>query len=116
MTSNTPSPRSSPSSVTGMLASARGISTPSKQAVSTVRQTYRCKTRRREVKTQSMMCVMPDLPESALIVLYDSDCGFCEVVLALLLKWDRARHLTPLPIQSSGGEELLSAMTTSERL
>jgi predicted DCC family thiol-disulfide oxidoreductase YuxK len=63
-----------------------------------------------------MMCLMPDLPESALIVLYDSDCGFCKVMLAVLLRWDRARRLTPLPIQSSGGEELLSAMTPSERL
>jgi len=63
-----------------------------------------------------MMCLMPDIPESALIVLYDSDCGFCKVMLAVLLRWDRARRLTPLPIQSSGGEELLSAMTPSERL
>jgi predicted DCC family thiol-disulfide oxidoreductase YuxK len=63
-----------------------------------------------------MMCVMPDLPESTLIVLYDSDCGFCKVMLAVLLRWDRAGRLTPLPIQSRGGEELLSGMTSSDRL
>lgn len=62
------------------------------------------------------MCLMHDLPASALIVLYDQDCGFCKVLLALLLRWDRAGRLTPLPIQSSGGEELLSDMTASDRL
>jgi predicted DCC family thiol-disulfide oxidoreductase YuxK len=59
---------------------------------------------------------MPDLPARTLIVLYDSDCGFCKVMLAVLLRWDRARRLTPLPIQSAVGEELLYAMTPSERL
>jgi predicted DCC family thiol-disulfide oxidoreductase YuxK len=63
-----------------------------------------------------MMRVMPDLPERALIVLYDGDCGFCKVMLAILLRWDRAGRLTPVPIQSSGGEELLSGMTSSDRL
>jgi predicted DCC family thiol-disulfide oxidoreductase YuxK len=63
-----------------------------------------------------MMCLMPEVPESALIVLYDSDCGFCKVMLAVLLSWDRARRLTPLPIQSSGGEELLSSTSPSDRL
>jgi predicted DCC family thiol-disulfide oxidoreductase YuxK len=63
-----------------------------------------------------MMCVMPELPESSLIVLYDSDCGFCRVMLAVLLRWDRGQRLTPLPIQSSGGEALLSGMTSSDRL
>jgi predicted DCC family thiol-disulfide oxidoreductase YuxK len=63
-----------------------------------------------------MMCVMPELTESTLIVLYDSDCGFCKVMLAVLLRWDRAGRLAPLPIQSSGGEELLSGMTSSDRL
>jgi len=59
---------------------------------------------------------MTDLRESALIVLYDSDCGFCKVMLAVLLSWDRGRRLTPLPIQSSSGEELLSGMSPSDRL
>jgi predicted DCC family thiol-disulfide oxidoreductase YuxK len=59
---------------------------------------------------------MPELRESPLVVLYDSDCGFCKVTLAMLLRWDRARRLTPLPIQSSAGEELLSAVTAQDRL
>jgi predicted DCC family thiol-disulfide oxidoreductase YuxK len=59
---------------------------------------------------------MPDPGQRTLIVLYDSDCGFCKVMLAVLLSWDRAGRLTPLPIQSSGGEELLSGMTPSDRL
>ncbi|HEV2923744.1 MAG TPA: DCC1-like thiol-disulfide oxidoreductase family protein [Solirubrobacteraceae bacterium] len=59
---------------------------------------------------------MADLPESALIVLYDRDCGFCKVILAALLSWDRARRLTPSPIQSPDGEELLFDMTPSDRL
>jgi predicted DCC family thiol-disulfide oxidoreductase YuxK len=59
---------------------------------------------------------MPDPGQRTLIVLYDSDCGFCKVMLAVLLSWDRAGRLTPLPIQSAGGEELLSGMTPSDRL
>jgi predicted DCC family thiol-disulfide oxidoreductase YuxK len=51
-----------------------------------------------------------------LIVLYDSDCGFCKVILAALLRWDRARRLTPLAIQSSRGQELLSGVARSDRL
>jgi hypothetical protein len=31
------------------------------------------------------MCLMHDLREDTLIVLYDDDCGFCEVMLAMLL-------------------------------
>lgn len=62
------------------------------------------------------MCLMPDLPDGPLIVLYDRECGFCKVMLSLLLRWDRARRLTPLAIQSPGGGELLSGMPPSERL
>jgi predicted DCC family thiol-disulfide oxidoreductase YuxK len=62
------------------------------------------------------MCVMPHLCQRPLVVLYDSNCGLCKVLLAVLLRWDRARRLTPLPIQSSGGEELLSHMNAPNRL
>jgi predicted DCC family thiol-disulfide oxidoreductase YuxK len=65
---------------------------------------------------RSMMCRMADLQESPLIVLYDRDCGFCKVILAALLRWDRAGRLTPSPIQSPDGEELLFDMTPSDRL
>lgn len=44
---------------------------------------------------------MRDLREDTLIVLYDDDCGFCEVMLAMLLTWDRASRVRPVPIQST---------------
>lgn len=49
-------------------------------------------------------------------ILYDGDCGFCKVALAVLLRWDRARRLTPAPIQSDCGERLLADMTPEQRL
>ena len=51
-----------------------------------------------------------------LIVLYDGDCGFCAVMLALLLRWDRANRIAPVPIQSARGEELLAEMARDDRL
>jgi hypothetical protein len=46
------------------------------------------------------MCLTRNLREDALIVLYDDDCGFCEVMLAMLLRWDRATRVRPVSIQS----------------
>lgn len=63
-----------------------------------------------------MMCLMRDLREGTLIVLYDSDCGFCEVILAMLLTWDRANRVRPVSIQSTRGEDLLSDMAREDRL
>ena len=51
-----------------------------------------------------------------LIVLYDGDCGFCSVMLAILLTWDRANRLRPVSIQSARGEELLIDMEREDRL
>jgi predicted DCC family thiol-disulfide oxidoreductase YuxK len=51
-----------------------------------------------------------------LIVLYDGECGFCGVILAVLLRWDRANRLSPVTIQSPRGEELLRALPGEERL
>ena len=34
-------------------------------------------------------------------ILYDPDCGFCRVCVAVILKWDRHRRLRPVP-----GEDL----------
>jgi len=34
-------------------------------------------------------------------IIYDPDCGFCRVCVALVLRWDRGRRLRPVP-----GEEL----------
>ena len=41
------------------------------------------------------MCLMRELREVTLIVLYDGECGFCKVTLAMLLTWDRAKRLSP---------------------
>jgi predicted DCC family thiol-disulfide oxidoreductase YuxK len=54
--------------------------------------------------------------EGTLIVLYDGECGFCKVMLAVLLSWDRAHCLDPVPIQSARGEELLTGMADQDRL
>jgi predicted DCC family thiol-disulfide oxidoreductase YuxK len=54
--------------------------------------------------------------EGTLIVLYDGECGFCKVMLAVLLSWDRAHRLDPASIQSARGEELLAGMAQQDRL
>jgi predicted DCC family thiol-disulfide oxidoreductase YuxK len=54
--------------------------------------------------------------EGTLIVLYDGDCGFCKVMLAVLLSWDKAKRLSPVSIQSARGEELLTGMADQDRL
>lgn len=51
-----------------------------------------------------------------IVVMYDGDCGFCKVVLAVLLRWDRARRLSPVTIQSTRGEELLADLARHDRL
>jgi predicted DCC family thiol-disulfide oxidoreductase YuxK len=50
---------------------------------------------------------MSDSAAGSLVVLYDGDCGFCAVVLAVMLTWDRAHRLGASTIQSARGEELL---------
>ncbi len=59
---------------------------------------------------------MSHFEEGTLIVLYDDDCGFCEVMLATLLRWDRANRVRPVPIQSTRGDELLIDMEREDRL
>jgi predicted DCC family thiol-disulfide oxidoreductase YuxK len=50
------------------------------------------------------------------IVLYDSDCGFCRWTIAWALKRDRNHVLGVAPIQSSTGAELLADLDPAERL
>jgi predicted DCC family thiol-disulfide oxidoreductase YuxK len=50
------------------------------------------------------------------IVLYDSDCGFCKWSLDKILAWDRRRALRPVPIQSEEGERLLVSLPRWEWL
>ncbi len=54
--------------------------------------------------------------EDTLTVLYDGDCGFCKVALAMLLTWDRSARLLPVSIQSARGAELLADLPRAERL
>jgi predicted DCC family thiol-disulfide oxidoreductase YuxK len=49
-------------------------------------------------------------------LLYDSDCGFCRVSIALVLTWDRRRRLEPLALQSEEAGELLAPMPEQERM
>ncbi len=54
--------------------------------------------------------------DDQLVVLYDGGCGFCRVVLAVLLRWDRAHRLDPVPIQSPRGGALLAEVACEDRL
>jgi predicted DCC family thiol-disulfide oxidoreductase YuxK/ribosomal protein S18 acetylase RimI-like enzyme len=49
-------------------------------------------------------------------VLYDGECGFCKVVMGVLLSWDRAGRLRPAAIQSTCGERLLADIERERRL
>jgi predicted DCC family thiol-disulfide oxidoreductase YuxK len=51
-----------------------------------------------------------------LAILYDGECGFCAWALAWLLRWDRARTLRPVPIQSEEGARLLADISEEQRL
>jgi predicted DCC family thiol-disulfide oxidoreductase YuxK len=49
-------------------------------------------------------------------LLYDEDCGFCRLSVALVLAWDRRRRLRPVAIQSEEGGRLLAPLPPTERL
>lgn len=49
-------------------------------------------------------------------VFYDGECGFCKFCVALLLRWDRARRLYPMPIQDPEAQALLAVVPEHERL
>ena len=50
------------------------------------------------------------------LLLYDADCGFCRVCVALLLTWDRRRRLRPVALQSDEADALLAGMPEGERM
>jgi predicted DCC family thiol-disulfide oxidoreductase YuxK len=50
------------------------------------------------------------------LVLYDDDCGFCRVTLALILAWDRPRRLRPLALQTPEADRLLEDMSPERRM
>jgi predicted DCC family thiol-disulfide oxidoreductase YuxK len=49
-------------------------------------------------------------------ILYDPDCGFCRVSLAVLLRWDRHGRLRPVPLGSEEADSLLDGMPEEERM
>lgn len=51
-------------------------------------------------------------------VIYDADCGFCKVCLAVLLTWDRrgaGRALRPLALGGAEADRLLADLTVERR-
>jgi predicted DCC family thiol-disulfide oxidoreductase YuxK len=50
------------------------------------------------------------------LLLYDDDCGFCRVCVALVLAWDERRRLRPVALQSEEAARLLAGMPEPERM
>ncbi|MBJ7329027.1 MAG: DUF393 domain-containing protein [Solirubrobacteraceae bacterium] len=48
-------------------------------------------------------------------VFYDRDCNFCAWALSLLLRWDRAGELVPMPLQSPDADPWLGRMDDERR-
>jgi predicted DCC family thiol-disulfide oxidoreductase YuxK len=49
-------------------------------------------------------------------LLYDPDCGFCRVCVAVVLRWDRDSRLRAIPLTSIEGKDLLAGMPESARM
>ena len=49
-------------------------------------------------------------------ILYDPDCGFCRVCVAVVLSWDRAGRLRPVPLASDEANDLLRGMPEAEQM
>jgi predicted DCC family thiol-disulfide oxidoreductase YuxK len=49
-------------------------------------------------------------------ILYDPDCVFCRVSLAVLLRWDRHGRLRPVPLGSEEAVRLLAGMPEEEQM
>ncbi|MGH2915367.1 MAG: DCC1-like thiol-disulfide oxidoreductase family protein [Solirubrobacteraceae bacterium] len=49
-------------------------------------------------------------------LLYDSDCGFCQTSLALILSADRRRRLRPVPLGTPEADALLHDLTPAQRV
>jgi predicted DCC family thiol-disulfide oxidoreductase YuxK len=69
--------------------------------------------RERDPFTFPALMAIPDRP---LLVLYDRDCGFCRVCLAVLLSWDRRRRFAPLALQDGRAAELLPGLDDDARM
>jgi predicted DCC family thiol-disulfide oxidoreductase YuxK len=49
-------------------------------------------------------------------ILYDPDCGFCRVCMALVLTWDTNGRLRPVSLTSPEADALLAGMPEDERM
>jgi predicted DCC family thiol-disulfide oxidoreductase YuxK len=49
-------------------------------------------------------------------ILYDPDCGFCRVCVAVVLRWDRERRLRPVALTDPEADSLLTDMPEPERM
>ena len=49
-------------------------------------------------------------------LVYDLDCGFCRFLLGLVLRWDRAGLVRPLPLQDARSDELLGGMAEGPKM
>lgn len=63
---------------------------------------------------------MPDaerysLPMPALPILYDADCGFCRIMVAATLAWDRRGVLRPVALQDPAADPMLGDMPDDQR-
>lgn len=49
-------------------------------------------------------------------ILYDPDCGFCRVSLAVFLRWDTQGRLRPVALGTGEADSLLRGMSEEERM
>jgi predicted DCC family thiol-disulfide oxidoreductase YuxK len=52
---------------------------------------------------------------STVSVLYDPDCGFCRVCVAVLLRWDHRGRLHPVPLFGPEADALLEGMPRAQQ-
>jgi predicted DCC family thiol-disulfide oxidoreductase YuxK len=53
---------------------------------------------------------------TARALVYDPDCGFCRVCVALVLRWDREGRLRPVALGTEEADTMLAGMPKSERM
>jgi predicted DCC family thiol-disulfide oxidoreductase YuxK len=53
---------------------------------------------------------------TAYAIVYDPDCGFCRVCVALVLSWDREGRLRPVALGTEEGSTMLAGMPEAEQM
>jgi predicted DCC family thiol-disulfide oxidoreductase YuxK len=53
---------------------------------------------------------------ASVILIYDSDCGFCRWCLGKVLAWDRRRAVRPVALQTPAAQRLLAGMPSDARM